>query len=181
MMERFQSTWSISHLGDEKIRHTGHTAESESIATSQPGIQEALAGVSKARRFNCVLNWRILGFCQRRGRNLCILQEEKGGQAYLEGVEGADRANLWRLSPAPFPPSPQPCHLRTILKKQSASGSTTMRETQEPCARIKDTVSSWPIPSTISPATATRRSPAFIPALSAGSPGSTSHRNCPGT
>lgn len=88
----------------------------------------------------------------------------------------------FHLSPAPFLPHPSPCpSARTMLKKRSASGSTTVRKTQEPCARILDTVSSWPSPSTLSPATATSRSPACIPAFSAGSPGSTSHRNCPGT
>lgn len=78
MMGRFQETWCLSHLGDEKTRPTGHTAESESIATSRPGVQEALAGASKAKRLNCVFNWKILGFCQRRGSNLSGLQEEEG-------------------------------------------------------------------------------------------------------
>lgn len=177
MMGRFQSTWCISHLGDEKTRPTGQTAESESITTSRPRVQEALAGASKARRLNCIFNWKILGLCQRRGSNLSVLQEEEGREAYLGVSEGRKP-----VAPEPcFIPALSPTLSHTMLKKRSASGSTTMRETQEPCARILHTVSSWPSPSTLSPATATRRSPAFIPALSAGSPGSTSHKNCPGT
>lgn len=74
-MGRVQGTWHIGHLGDEETRPAGHTAESESIATSRPRVQEALAG---ARRLDCVFNWKSRGFCQRRGSNLSALQEEEG-------------------------------------------------------------------------------------------------------
>lgn len=88
-MERFQCTPGISHLRDEKTRPTGHTAKSESIASSRSRVQGALTGASKVRRLNCLVSR------QRRGSNLCILQEEEGGQAYLEVGHGrADRANL---------------------------------------------------------------------------------------
>lgn len=48
-------------------------------------------------------------------------------------------------------------------------------------ARILCTVCSWSSPSMLSPFTASTRSPSFIPACSAGSPTSTSHRNWPAT
>lgn len=83
MMERFHGTWGISHLGNEETRPTGHTAELESIATSGPRVQEALAGADRARRLNCVFSCKVLGFCQRGGSNLCVLQEEEGRQPYL--------------------------------------------------------------------------------------------------
>lgn len=91
-MESFQCTPGISHLGDEKTRPTGHTAKSESIASSRSRVQGALTGASKVRRLNCVSHQRR---GQRRGSNLCILQEEEGGQADLDVGHGrADRVNL---------------------------------------------------------------------------------------
>lgn len=62
MIEKIQGPWGISHLGDEEMRPTGHTAESEAIATARPRVQEALAEAAWDGR---VFNWWVPGLNQR--------------------------------------------------------------------------------------------------------------------
>lgn len=135
---------SVHHLGDGEARPAGHVAEAEAIAAPRPGVQAAPAGATRGTRQGCVCTWGVLGLSPGgragalgRGGGLCAFQEEQRGQAHLEETERTDPLlpppaplRAWPLRPWPL--RPWPASGRTILKKRSASGSTTVRATREP-------------------------------------------------